>query len=47
MRVAYAIVREILKRDEVPGEIHKSLEKPIAFYRQGLADGSISMDQED
>jgi len=47
MMVAHAIVVGLLREDEVPGELVQALEKPIAFYRRGLADGSVSMEEED
>jgi hypothetical protein len=47
MNVAQAIVRGILRAEEVPAEVLDALTKPIEFYRQGLADGTISFDDPD
>lgn len=47
MMVAYAYAAGILHEDEVPREVVQALERPIAFYRQGLAEGTISMEEED
>jgi hypothetical protein len=47
MMVAYALVVGLLREDEVPKEVVDALERPIAFYRQGFADGTVSMDEED
>jgi hypothetical protein len=46
MNVAYAIVRGLLAQDEVPAEVLDKLDNAIGFYRQGLADGTISFDEE-
>jgi hypothetical protein len=45
MMVAYAIVVGLLENDEVSAEVLQALEKPIAFYRTGLANGTISLDE--
>jgi uncharacterized protein (UPF0147 family) len=47
MMVAYALVTGLLRDDEVPRDVRQALEKPITFYRQGLADGTVAMDEED
>jgi hypothetical protein len=47
MMVAYAVVASVLRKDEVPAEVLDALAGPIAFYRQGLADGTVSMVDED
>lgn len=47
MHVAYALTTGLLSEDEVPREVLKALEEPIAFYRQGLANGTVSMEEED
>jgi hypothetical protein len=47
MMVAYALVAGFLREDEVPAEVLDALSKPIAFYRQGLADGTVRMEEED
>ena len=47
MNVAQAIVRGLLTQQEVPADVHVALERAIAFYRQGLADGTVSFDEED
>ena len=45
--VAQALVRGILKESEVPSDVLEALEKPIEFFRQGIADGTISFDEEE
>jgi hypothetical protein len=45
MNVAYAIVAGLLHDDEVPDEVRKALAKPIEFYRSGLANKSINMEE--
>jgi len=45
--VAHAIVRGVLKPEEVPAELQTALEGLIQYYRQGLADGTVSFDEED
>jgi hypothetical protein len=47
MMVAQAIVRGILRPDEIPDDVSSALQEAIAFYQRGLADGSISFDEED
>jgi hypothetical protein len=45
MVVAQAIVRGVLTQDEVPAEVHVALERAITFYRQGLAERTVSFDE--
>lgn len=45
MNVAYAIVTGLVSESEVPAEVMKALEAPIAFYRQGLNNGSTSPEE--
>lgn len=45
--VAYALAAGLLREDEVPDDLSTALEQAVAFYRQGLADGSVSMQEED
>lgn len=47
MNVAQVIVRGILKESEVPRDVLEALEEPVAFYRQGIADGTISCEEEE
>ena len=47
MMVAYAIVAGWFQEDEIPADLVAALEKPIAFYRTGMADGTISFADED
>jgi hypothetical protein len=47
MMVAHAVVAGLLQRDEVPADVLQALEKPLEFYQRGLADGTISMEEED
>jgi len=47
MMVAYAIVAGLLREDEVPGDVLRAIDRPIAFYRKGLSDGTVSMEEED
>lgn len=47
MNVAQAIVRGILRPTEVPDEVITVLKDAIAFYEKGLADSSISFDEQD
>jgi hypothetical protein len=47
MVVAYALVAGILTESEVPAEVLAALEKPIAFYRDGIANGMVNMREED
>ena len=47
MNVAQAIVRGLLTQQEVPADVHVALERAIEFYRRGLADGTVSFDEED
>ena len=47
MNVVQAIVRGILRAEEVPGEVLDALGRPIEFYRRGLANGTISFDEPD
>src|SRR5262249_11364208 len=47
MNVAQAIVRGFLTEQEVPAEVYIALENAISFYRQGLAEGTVSFDEED
>ena len=47
MNVDYALVSGLLREDEVPPDVLEALERHIAFYRQGLADGTVSMEEED
>ena len=46
LNVAQAIVRGLLRPEEVPIEVLDALGKSIEFYRQGLADGTISFEPE-
>ena len=47
MIVAQAIVRGLLTEDEVSAEVFVVLERALEFYRRGLANGTISFDEED
>jgi hypothetical protein len=47
MIVAQAIVRGKLTEAEVPADVFAALERALEFYRRGLANGSISFDEED
>ena len=47
MVVAYALVAGVLSKSEVPAEVLAALEKPIAFYRDGIANGTVNMREED
>jgi hypothetical protein len=46
MLVAHALVAGIVRRDEVNEELVQVLKKPMEFYRQGLADGTIRFQEE-
>ncbi len=47
MLVAYAFVSGWFEHEEVPPDLVAALEKPIAFYRSGMADDTISFSEED
>jgi hypothetical protein len=47
MNVALAIVRGLVTHDEVPADVRSALEKAIEFYERGLADGTVSFDEEE
>lgn len=47
LNVAQAIVRGLLTSEEVPADVLDVLENAMAFYRQGLANGTVSFDEED
>ncbi len=47
MLVACAIVSGILRKSEVSPELLQALQKPIEFYKRGIADGTISLNEEE
>ena len=47
MSVAQAIVRGLLTQSEVPADVHVVLERAVEFYRRGLADGTVSFEEEE
>ncbi len=47
MNVAQAIVRGLLTEEEVPADVRAALERAIEFYERGLAEGTVSFDEEE